>query len=195
MRIKKYVFVLVILLLSCSGATLKYSHRPYAKITAAKSLIINFKGAYLNPDSGKVSLSILGTRPGFESFFGMKFDTFFTRSLRVELDSVENWKIDESSPLLLKFVVDRFILTYRIDDIGEQPNGIRYEYVFDCDIEGRGIMRTSEGLLEIPVRGKRHSRWFLYLWGAWQPTLQDELDIMFSQIAEELVKGVSARIR
>ena len=195
MKSARYFAISVLFLLSCSGATLKYTHKPYVKITAAKSLVINFKGAYLNPDSGRVSLSILGTRPDFESFFGMEFDTFFTRSLKIELDSVENWRIDNNSPLLLKFVVDRFILNYRIDDIGEQANGIRYEYVFDCDIEGRGLLKTSDGFVEIPVRGKRHSRWFLYLWGAWQPTLQDELDIMFSQIAEELVKGVSARIR
>ncbi len=195
MKNGRYFSILLLFLLSCSGATLRYQHRPYVKITAAEAIAINFKGAYLNPDSGQVSLSILGTRPDFKTFFGMDFDTFFTRSLKIELDSVENWKVDEKSPLLLRFVVDRFILNYKIDDIGEQPNGVRYEYVFDCDIEGRGLLKTSEGFIEIPVKGKRHSRWFLYLWGAWQPTLQDELDIMFSQITEELVKGICARIR
>lgn len=195
MKVKKSIVALVFILLSCSGASLNYTHIPYLKITASKPLIIDFRGAYLNPDSGEVSLSILGTQPQFESFFGVTFDTFFTRSLRVELDSVENWKIDGNSPLRLRFVVDKFVLNYRIDDIGEQPNGVRYEYVFDCYIIGRGIMNTTEGLVEIPVKGRRHSKWFLYLWGAWQPTLQDELDIMFTQLAEELVKGITAQMK
>lgn len=194
---KKVVYYVVFLwpLLSCSGATFRYTHKPYIKITASKPLKINFKGAYLDPDSGKVLLSILGTQPDFVSFFGMEFDTLFTRSLRAELDSVENWRIDETSPVTLRLVIDRFVLTYKIDDIGEQPNGVRYEYVFDSDIKARGIITTSQGKIEIPLRGKRHSRWFLYLWGGWQPTLQSEMDIMFSQIAEELVKGITARLR
>ncbi len=187
--------MLVLAILSCSGATLRYRHKPYSSIIASKPLEFDFKGAYLQPDSGKVLLSILGTRPDFVSFFGVPFDTFFSRSIRVELDSVKNWKIIPASPIKLRFVVDRFILNYRIDDIGEQPNGVRYEYVFDCDVRGRALLKTSEGVIEVPVHGRRHSRWFLYLWGGWQPTLQDELDMMFSQLAEELVKGVSLKLK
>jgi len=195
MKLKKYMLLYLLPLLSCSGATFRYTHKPYVKITASKPMVIHFEGAYLNPDSGKVSLSILGTHPGFKSFFGTAFDSLFTRSLRAELDSVENWKLDDTSPIVLKFVVDKFTLTYRIDDIGEQPNGIRYEYVFQSDIEGHGIIKTTKGIIDIPVSGRRHSKWYLYLWGAWQPTLQDEMDIMFSQVAEELVKGITARLR
>ncbi len=192
---KILISAFVLLFLSCSGATLRYKHKPYSSIIASKPLELDFKGAYLEPDSGRVLLSILGTRPDFISFFGVPFDSFFSSSIKVELDSVENWKIDPTSPVKLKFVVDRFILNYKIDDIGEQPNGVRYEYVFDCDVRGRAIITTSEGAMEIPVHGRRHSRWFLYLWGGWQPTLQDELDMMFSQLAEELVKGVSLKLR
>ncbi len=189
------VIFLSLFLLSCSGATLRYEHRPYVSIIATKPLEFDFKGAYLQPDSGEVLLSILGTRPDFVDFFGVPFDTFFTRSLEVELDSVRNWKMNPASPLKLKFVVDRFYLVYKIDDIGEQPNGVRYEYVFDCDIKGRAIMVMRGDTLVVPVHGRRHSKWFLYLWGAWQPTLQDELDMMFSQLTEEMVKGISLRLK
>ncbi len=195
MKNKLLLLVFLLLLTSCSGATIKYRHKPYSSITASKPLVLDFEGAYLEPDSGRVLLSILGTRPDFVSFFGVPFDTFFTKSIRTELDSVENWKVTTGAPLKLRFVIDRFVLTYRIDDIGEQPNGVRYEYVFDCRVKGRAFLNTSDGELEIPVQGRRHSRWFLYLWGAWQPTLQDELDMTFSQVAEELVKGISTRLK